>query len=285
MDKDVEKACSTFRTYVRMLRKGINDTCYFFQDDGLNLTVFLDTFPKIDENYTKLFMANNLVPNEKIDAMEKFFENIFPPLDTSEVVQKVEPLIIEANATLQKRLSEIDMTKLDEKKKASYENIRKQIDSLSKPFEVEEIVDVIQLTKQMGNFFLPPIQVQTEDLRDSLEKYIAAFQINKAVKSLKAFVVPPKMTEEQAEIKRLNETIKKLNATIKEQKDQISKLQQEKMTFKRENIQLKKENEVYKQQNDDLVKRNNQMNNRLSELPAMRNALEGIAKLYMEENK
>lgn len=276
MDKDIEKQCLSFRSYIRMLRKGINDTCYLFQNDGLKLSVFTEIFPKIDETFIQMFSANNSISNERIDAIDSFYEKVFPLIDPSEIVSAILPQISEAYEILHNKLDSLDMTTFDEKKKNLFNDRKKKIERLQQPFEVNEIIDIKKFIKQISECFNPPMNIDLSDIMDIYEKYIAAFKIYKSFNDLKNFDRPKKLTPEQTEIKHLVEHIKNLQNAFMEQKEQISKLQQEKMAFKRENIQLKKENESLQQQNDELIKRVTQLNNKLQNYPKLVSSLEQI---------
>ncbi|KAK8837634.1 hypothetical protein M9Y10_036166 [Tritrichomonas musculus] len=277
MEKDIEKQCLSFRSYIRMLRKGINDTCYLFQNDGLQLSNFMEIFPQIDETFALMFNANNAISNERIDAIDFFYEKVFPLLDPTEVVNKIKPEIDEAYKILHNKLDSLDMTTFDEKKKKLFSDRKKKIERLQEPFQVDEIIDIKKFIKQMSECFNPPMVIDLSDIMEVYDKYVAVFKIYKSFNDLKNFNRPAKITPEQALIKRLYEQLNILQNTIEEKNEQISKLQQEKMTFKRENIQLKKENESLQQQNDELVKRVTQMNNRLQNNSKMVVALEKIS--------
>ena len=286
MDKDIQKDCYTFRSYVRSLRRSINDICYFFRDESdVDLSFLRDSFHPIDDILFLLIKSPNLALNEKIDAMQQFYENIFPKLDASNLVSLIEPKVVEAHSKIQERVNAMDLSTLDEKKKVYLENLKKKLLALEKPFGVEEAVDVMQISKQMLQCFNPQKTIDISDVKDVLLKYISIYQLNSSIQNLKEFKVPEKMTKEQMEIKKLKEEIKKLNDTIKEQKEQISKIQQEKMNYRRENIQLKKENEMLTTQNDEYAKRNTQMSNRLQSQPTMRKALEDIYEIMAAPRK
>lgn len=276
IDKDIEKQCLSFRSYIRMLRKGINDTCYLFQNDNLQLSIFTEIFPKIDEIFIQMFNANNSISNEKIDAIDSFYEKIFPLIDPREVVSAIMPQITEAYEIIHKKLESLDMATFDEKKKNLFNDRKKKIEQLQQPFEVNDIVDIKKFVKQISECFNPPMNIDLSDIMSSYDKYVAVFKIYKSFKDLKQFDRPKKLTPEQAEIKRLCEHITNLQNAFMDQKDQISKLQQEKMAFKRENIQLKKEKESLQQQNDELIKRMTQMNTKLQNYSKLVSSVEQI---------
>ena len=276
MDKDIEKQCLLFRSYIRMLRKGINDTCYLFQNDGLQLSIFVEIFPKIDETFVQMFSANNAISNERIDAIDSFYEKVFPLIDPNEIVSAVKPQISEAYEILHNKLESLNMSTFDEKKKNLFNDRKKKIERLQGPFEVNEVIDIKKFIKQISECFNPPMDIDLSDIMITYEKYIAVFKIYKSFNDLKQFDRPKKITPEQAEIKHLHEYVQNLQNAICEQKEQISKLQQEKMTFKRENIQLKKENESLQQQNDELIKRVTQMNNKLQNYTKLVSSMEKI---------
>jgi regulator of replication initiation timing len=75
---------------------------------------------------------------------------------------------------------------------------------------------------------LPQIIVEFTALTDIIEK-------------LKAFPIPPRLSEEEVKLLDLEETIKRLEADVKEKEDFVRRLQAEKMTLRTENIKLKNE--------------------------------------------
>lgn len=284
MDKEIEDSVAKFRSYLRMLRKGINDSCYFFRKQDYPLQPFQQIFPKIDDIFRQLFNANNTNPNDKIDAMELFFKEIFPLIDPTEFVTQTEPLIKEMNDKFKQKLASIDMTTLDEKKRNSYETIKKKFDLLETPFQAPEYVDIIKLTKQMANLFVPTLSIDLTDIEDLVDKYHAIFSINCSYQSLKSFEMPEHLTPERAEIKQLKKQIEEYLNTIDTQKRQISKLQQEKMQFKSANIELKKENEMLKDDIEFIKKKNHQLDQRAANTPKLKSALEEIADIVLHQD-
>jgi chromosome segregation ATPase len=110
---------------------------------------------------------------------------------------------------------------------------------------------------------LPPIVIEMTALKTTVDE-------------LKAFPLPPRLSQDEVMVLNLQEMIKKLEADLKEKEDFIRRLQTEKMTLRSENIKLKNDLPDIKSAVAVKVQRMSGLQKQITEVVEHRTALEEI---------
>lgn len=287
MTSRLEAPCRNFRDMMRKFRRSSTDLIYEFRHDIAapfedRLSPIISGFDKELKNLLHAELDNDKVHvlNTIMDTQVKQIEidHCFDFLK-EQVTSLVMDMIEKVN-DLSKEIDESNQGKL-QKPREELELVKKHLDDFSceSPPDVPKTLQQIETELQKPKYF-------DSTLVEKLHRiFTLGCTLKLSEKSMKTFEVPPILTAEQVEILKLKERIDKLEKSLKEKDDKIRTLQADKMNFRRENINFKNENSELKRQCEAYEKRIRVLQNKVEEVPAMKNGLECIFSILRTEHK